>query len=57
MLFVAFRMRLRARTQLWETNGSSDTRSRVLGRPNFVEKISEKLFSAFEGWEEMIILL
>ena len=48
MLLVAFRMRLRARTQLWVISGSSDTRSRVLGRPNFVEKISEKLFSAFQ---------
>ena len=49
MLLVAFRIRFRARTQLWVTSGSSDTRSRELGRPNFVEKMSEKLFSAFSG--------
>ena len=50
MLLVAFRMRFRVRTQLLALIGSSDTRSRVrvLGRPNLVEKISEKQFSALK---------
>ncbi len=62
MLFVAFRIRLRARTQVAQTAASSATRSRVRERLCFAEprlascffplrdvgeKITEKLFSAF----------